>query len=179
MGHLRVVGHALQPISSLDSRAVDPRPAQGTVVSWRCRNYCGSSALWCFSAQVFSVCYIKSFGDCIARDTKMLPGNVQRYQVWETRNLSQVRWNPRNLCRLNLTCLVSVSNLLKNSRGEACWSELMTCTLWCEISNLPWRTDTLRNKMYRLCQVQKYSIHCDERGAGGIPLLMRIAFLVN
>ena len=128
MGHLRVVGHALQPISSPDSRAVDPRPAQGTVVSWRCRNYCGSFALWCFSAQVFSVCYIESFGDCIARDTKMLPGNVQRYQVWETRNLSQVRWNPRNLCRLNLTCLVSVSNLLKNSRGEACWSELMTCT---------------------------------------------------
>ena len=81
MGHLRVVGHELQPIRSLVSRAVDPSPAQGTVVSWRCKNYCGSFALWCFIAKVFSVCYIESFGDRIIRYTKTLSGNAQRYQV--------------------------------------------------------------------------------------------------
>lgn len=80
MGHLRVVGHELQPIRSLVSRTVDPSPAQGTVVSWRCKNYCGSFALWCFIAEVFSVCYIESFGDRIIRHTKTLSGNAQRYQ---------------------------------------------------------------------------------------------------
>lgn len=81
MGHLGVVGHELQPIRSLVSRAVDPSPVQGTVVSWRCKNYCGSFVLWYFIAKVFSVCYIDSFGDRIIRYTKTLSGNAQRYQV--------------------------------------------------------------------------------------------------
>ena len=35
MGHLGVVGHELQPIRSLVSRAVDPSPVQGTVAGSR------------------------------------------------------------------------------------------------------------------------------------------------
>lgn len=124
---------------------MDPSPVQGTVVSWRCKNYCGSFALWCSIAKVFSVCYIESFGDRIICYTKTLSGNAQRYQVWEAFNLYRWRWNPRNRCqrRLNLNrrpqpAQQAFPTFSRNSRGNACCSELMTCILWCKISNPPW-----------------------------------------